>query len=109
MKAVAFLLSMSGTVYEVITGVSIICEANKITCNFSDTSHVKLKTLTRNVILKYFEKVNPLDKAGAYAIQEYGDMIIEKNEGSLDNIIGLPTEKMLKALNNIEKSLSLLL
>jgi septum formation protein len=105
-EAVEFLERMSGTMHEVITGVSIICITNNITCNFTDISHVKFKILTRNTILKYFEKVNPLDKAGAYAIQEYGDMIIGKIEGSMNNIIGLPTEKVLEALSNIEKIIS---
>ncbi len=101
-EAVEFLKRMSGTTHEVITGVSIVCKTNNIICNFTDISRVKFKILTRATILKYFEKVNPLDKAGAYAIQEYGDMIIEKFHGSMDNIIGLPTEKLLKALNNIQ-------
>ena len=102
-EAVEFLERMSGTTHQVITGVSILCAKNNIICNFTGISHVKFKVFTNDIILKYFEKVNPLDKAGAYAIQEYGDMIIDKIEGSMDNIIGLPTEKLLEALNNIQK------
>jgi septum formation protein len=102
-EAVKFLERMSGTIHEVITGVSIVCTTNNITCNFTDTSCVKFKILTRDAILKYFEKINPLDKAGAYAIQEHGEMIIEKIEGSRNNIIGLPTEKMLESLRNIDR------
>lgn len=102
-EAVEFLERMSGTIHEVITGVSILCATNNTICNFTDISYVKFKVLTNDIILKYFEKVNPLDKAGAYAIQENGDMIIDRIEGSKDNIIGLPTEKLLEALTNIQK------
>jgi len=42
----------------------------------------------------YFQKVNPLDKAGAYAIQEHGEGIIEHIEGSFSNVMGLPTERL---------------
>lgn len=105
--AVKFLERMSGIVHEVITGTSILCPVNNISCNFTEVSRVKFKTLTKDTILKYFEKVNPLDKAGAYAIQEFGDMIIEKIEGSMDNIIGLPTEKTVKALSNIQNLFNL--
>jgi septum formation protein len=38
--------------------------------------------------------VNPLDKAGAYAIQEDGDMIVEKISGSYTNVVGLPVERL---------------
>jgi septum formation protein len=39
-------------------------------------------------------KVNPLDKAGAYAIQEHGDLIISELSGSYSNVVGLPVERL---------------
>jgi septum formation protein len=42
----------------------------------------------------YLAKVNPLDKAGAYAIQEYGDLIISEISGSYSNVVGLPVEQL---------------
>lgn len=50
------------------------------------------KQLTDPVIDEYFSVVNPLDKAGAYAIQTRPDLIIQKFEGSRTNVIGLPVE-----------------
>ena len=47
------------------------------------------------------QKVHVLDKAGAYAIQEYGDMLVESVDGSISNIIGLPVERVVDALKNL--------
>lgn len=44
--------------------------------------------------------VHVYDKAGAYAAQEYGDLIIEKVEGDLDNVIGLPITRLLQVLGS---------
>ncbi len=47
----------------------------------------------------YFDKINPLDKAGAYAAQEDGGDIIESVEGSFSNVVGLPLERTVEALS----------
>ncbi|HEY6071245.1 MAG TPA: Maf family protein, partial [Chthoniobacterales bacterium] len=54
--------------------------------------------LSRDKIDNYFKRVNPLDKAGAYAAQGFGREIIEKIEGSYTNVVGLPMEKTISAL-----------
>ena len=46
--------------------------------------------------------MNPLDKAGAYAIQEHGDMIIAEIFGSFSNVVGLPIEKLKEELASLE-------
>ncbi|HBM16458.1 MAG TPA: septum formation protein Maf [Lentisphaeria bacterium] len=97
-EAKAFLTQLSGEYHDVVSGTSIISYENKIDCSFFDISKVKFKTLSSETISEYMKKVNTLDKAGAYAIQEYGEMIIERTEGSIDNIIGIPTEKLIKHL-----------
>ncbi len=48
--------------------------------------------MSSHTISRYLASVYVLDKAGAYALQEHGDWIIERVEGSRSNIIGLPTE-----------------
>ena len=53
------------------------------------------------VIDDYMSKVNVMDKAGAYGIQEHGDMLVEKVEGSISNVIGLPVERIAETLHNI--------
>ena len=98
-EAEQFLLELSGKKHQVITGVCIIQKNSNIKCSFTESSNVIFKDIDLNIIRKYFKKTNPLDKAGAYAIQENSELIIEKYEGSFNNIIGLPTEKLLKTLN----------
>jgi septum formation protein len=59
---------------------------------------VKFRNLTDRAIQDYFEKVNPLDKAGAYAAQGHGKEIIQQIEGSYSNVVGLPMEMTTRML-----------
>jgi len=63
-------------------------------------SDVTFKQLDDAIISDYLAKVHTLDKAGGYAIQEHGDLIIAKQEGSLTNIIGLPLDETKQILTN---------
>jgi septum formation protein len=55
---------------------------------------VRFRSLTPDDVAAYLEKINPLDKAGAYAIQEHGEMIVEEISGSYTNVVGLPLERL---------------
>jgi septum formation protein len=102
-EAEAFLTLLSGEWHSVVSGLCIVKFADSLKYIFSDVSRVKFRDLNKDVIKNYFSKVDPLDKAGGYAVQEYGDEIVEKIEGSFENIMGFPTEKFLKILNIIEQ------
>jgi septum formation protein len=65
---------------------------------FHDTSRVRFQRLNRATIRNYFTRVDPFDKAGAYAAQGSGSEIIAKIEGSFTNVVGLPMEKTIAAL-----------
>jgi len=65
---------------------------------FTVSSRVVFKKLNAHLIDEYLSRIDPLDKAGAYAAQGDGDMIIEKIIGSRSNVIGLPMEKTQVAL-----------
>ena len=83
---------LSGRSHEVVTGVTVMRTGERpFLRSWSDVSVVTFKKLSPEIIEDYLRKVNVLDKAGAYAIQEHGDMIISGFTGDLDNIIGLPT------------------
>jgi septum formation protein len=92
--AVAMLQKLSGHAHEVCTGVCLAWDGGAESHTFAVISRVVFKTLTSDVIGSYYSKVNPLDKAGAYAIQEHGDMIVDHTEGSWTNIVGLPMEAL---------------
>ena len=97
-EAKATLKILSGRAHEVLTAVSIKSSSHQ--SNFYETSKVFFKELSTEEIEKYFNLCNPLDKAGSYNIDEYGDLIIEKIEGSYENIMGLPIEKVISSLRD---------
>lgn len=66
--------------------------------DFSELSYVTFKPLTRGEIERYIELVPVMDKAGAYAMQEHGGLIVERVEGDRDNVIGLPVTRLLQVL-----------
>ena len=88
------LAMLSGRTHDVATGVCVRCVEADILVRFEEATHVTFRTLTPEIIDKYVQDVNVLDKAGAYAIQEHGEDIIEKIDGSLTNVIGLPVERL---------------
>lgn len=88
----------SGRVHEVATGVCVRCVRDARTVRFEETTRVRFRELSREMIERYLACVSVSDKAGAYAIQEHGDWIVERIEGSLDNVIGLPTERLFETL-----------
>ena len=55
---------------------------------------VTFRRLDASAIRRYLNQVDPLDKAGAYAIQEQGDSIVERISGSYTNVVGLPLERL---------------
>ena len=59
---------------------------------------MRFRVLEESVIEDYLETVDVLDKAGAYALQEHGEMLIETVEGSWSNVVGLPMERTMAAL-----------
>lgn len=92
LDAINTLKLLSGKTHEVVSAVTIIYSDKII--EFYDTSYVTFKNLTLKEIEEYVATGEPKDKAGSYAIQGIGRKLISKYEGSLDNIIGLPTEKL---------------
>jgi septum formation protein len=96
--ALETLLKLSGRTHFVTTGVCLRCIEKKISCVFGDTSEVRFKAFDSETASCYLEKVNALDKAGAYAIQEFGEMIVENVKGSMSNVIGLPVRKSLESI-----------
>ena len=97
------LAMLSGRTHDVATGVCVRCVEADILVRFEDITKVIFRTLTPEIIDKYVQDVNVLDKAGAYAIQEHGEDIIEKIDGSLTNVIGLPVERLKETFEYLRK------
>lgn len=92
--AFRMLESLSGQTHEVVTGVCLMhlqghrCEV------FADQTAVTFKPFKGGTIRRYLSLVNTMDKAGAYAIQEHGELIVECIAGSRSNVVGLPVERL---------------
>jgi septum formation protein len=93
-EAERMLLELQGQTHQVATGVCLVHRRAHRQRLFCDLSEVTLRRLTLAQIRAYFSLVNPLDKAGAYAIQEHGRKIIARTSGSYSNIVGLPVERL---------------
>jgi len=92
-----FLVMLSGDTHDVITACALIDPEGDME-ELHEISRVTLHALTYEKIGLYLGVVNVLDKAGGYALQERGDWIVERVEGSRNNVIGLPTEALQKML-----------
>ena len=91
-EAFNMLQMLQGNTHSVYTGVSVAEFDGKNVFAKTDyqESKVIFKKLSDSDIKNYLQKVNVLDKAGAYAAQECGELIIEKIDGDFDNVMGLP-------------------
>ncbi len=96
-ESALMLRSLSGKTHKVITAVCLTSTKKQV-C-FSDASLVTFGQLTDTEIGYYVSNYKPLDKAGAYGVQEWiGYMAVERIEGSYYNVMGLPVFKLYKEL-----------
>jgi septum formation protein len=91
------LLRLAGRTHQVCTGVCVIFPGGTRRV-FHDISEVTFLPLDDAAIHAYFARVDPLDKAGAYGIQEHGELIIHNIRGCADNVMGLPVALVVAVL-----------
>ncbi|MDQ7039124.1 MAG: Maf family protein, partial [Aquificota bacterium] len=101
-EAVFMLRTLSGRWHRVVTAVSFVAKGLRKTVH--DTARVKFRNLTEEEIRFYVSTGEPLDKAGAYGVQGFGSVIVERIEGNFFTVMGLPLFKVYEVL----KELSLL-
>jgi septum formation protein len=99
-EAQKMLAELQGHTHEVVTGICLIHLRSHHIKTFAETTWVTFKDLPPEAIREYVSRVKTLDKAGAYAIQEYGDMLVSQIDGSYDNVVGLPTETLQRELRS---------
>jgi septum formation protein len=98
--AFEILSDLSGKRHEVITAVCLL--KNHQLTSFYEISEVFFKTLSDEQIRHYVSTYSPMDKAGAYGIQEWiGLVAVEKINGSYSNIVGLPTQRLYAELQKL--------
>ena len=95
--AVRMLRELSGRVHQVATGVTIAAKDKRT--SFTTVTDVKFADLTEGDIRYYVDNYAPLDKAGAYGIQEWiGCVAVESINGSYYNVMGLPVHRLYQEL-----------
>ncbi|MEG1257655.1 MAG: Maf family protein [Akkermansia sp.] len=98
-EARAMLRQLSGREHIVCTGVALMSPLSIGSESFAEMTKVCFKPLDEETIEAYLNAVPVLDKAGAYAFQDHGDMIIDHIVGYASNVIGLPLETLSKYLH----------
>lgn len=99
-EAIQMLRDLSGQTHEVFTGVCIT--TMEIQRSFSVQTEVRFATLTEEEIAYYVDTYHPMDKAGAYGVQEWiGYIGVENISGSYFNVMGLPVQRLYKELLTI--------
>ena len=96
--ATRMLRLLAGRTHEVLTGVCMLRGGTVVRCSFVESTLVAFRPFDEAMIADYLKDINPLDKAGSYAAQEDRGRLIERIEGSMDNVIGLPVARVIEAL-----------
>lgn len=96
--ACRMLAELEGRTHEVLTGVCLLHLRSHRQSVFAEQTAVRFLNLTEAKIRTYVDRVHTLDKAGAYAIQEEGESIVDTIDGSYTNVVGLPVERLREEL-----------
>lgn len=98
------LKKLSNSTHKVITAYTILSENKKITS--SEITSVTFNNLSDDLIIDYIKNIKPFDKAGSYGIQD-GYPLVKGYDGDYDNIVGLPTKKIIKLLKEFKWKIEL--
>lgn len=100
-EAAKMLRSLSGKWHQVMTAVALV-DANDTKHEWTsvEITNVKFRDLTEDDIAAYVATGESMDKAGAYGIQGYGALLVERIEGCYNNVVGLPLQLVAKGLRN---------
>lgn len=97
-EAERMLARLQGRTHLVTTGVCLIHRGGHRQRLFAVATSVTFRKLSAAQIRRYLGKIQPLDKAGGYAIQDEGALVVESFSGSFSNVVGLPVERLKREL-----------
>jgi septum formation protein len=103
-EAARMLTELQGRTHAVITGVCLLQLRNHRQRVFAEWTDVRFHALTTTQVSDYLDLIDPLDKAGAYAIQEHGERLVAEIAGSYSNVVGLPLERVREELATWQRS-----
>lgn len=99
-EASEMLQRLNGRTHQVYTAVCLARTISDQQVEFDVVTEVTFRNLGEEERRRYHELIDPLDKAGAYAAQDHGQLIIEKTVGSMTNVIGLPMDEVERELRH---------
>ena len=97
LDALDMLTALSGATHQVVTGFCVVLPDGKILSE-SVSTDVDMRTSTESELMSYVDTGEPMDKAGAYAIQGIGTFLVTAIRGSYTNVVGLPVARVLEVL-----------
>ncbi len=104
-EAEEMIRSIEGRAHQVYTGVCIVLKAEDgeedVICNFFDETDVEVYPMTEDEILAYANSEEPMDKAGAYAVQGFFGRYIKGLKGSYANVMGLPISMVYQEMKKL--------
>ena len=100
-KAKEMLNKINGKIVEILTGMAVIDIENKKELQNFEKAKIKIKQISEQEIYGYIKTGEPLDKAGAFAVQGRGAVLIEKIDGDFFNVVGLPLFKLNNLFNQL--------
>lgn len=104
-EAFEMLKALSGRTHEVMSGISVIHSKTGKSVTEYECTRVRIKPLQDREIMSYIESGEPMDKAGAYAIQGLGSLFVEGIEGDYFNVVGLPLFRLSRIFERFGVSL----
>jgi len=108
-EAVRMLSLLSGHTHVVYTGFSLYDRPTGKSVSTHETTHVTFRQLDQDEILEYVKAGSPMDKAGAYGIQDdYGAVFVERIEGCYYNVVGFPLAKFYLVMHQFQQQLGIL-
>lgn len=100
-EAIAMLTELSGKTHTVFTALTVIRKETGWSETCVDSTNVEFEVLTEEEILWYVDTLEPMDKAGAYAIQGLGARFVKKIDGNYHTVMGLPSHLVYKTLKDL--------
>ena len=92
------LTELAGKTHCVVTGLALLRHGDGIRRVWSESTRVTFKAYSEQVVDEYMKLVDVLDKAGSYALQEHGDLLVDRVDGDCDNVVGLPLGRLKREL-----------
>jgi len=100
--AIRMLTLLSGKAHSVITGLAVMDAATGRALTRTSLTRVWFRNLSQHEIASYVTTGEPLDKAGAYGIQERGALFVERIDGCYFNVVGLPLSLLADLLRDVD-------